>query len=133
MTAVEKRAVFSLAAIFGLRLFGLFLLLPVLAIYAASLPGSSPLYVGLALGAYGLTQAMLQIPFGFLSDRLGRKKIITIGLLIFAFGSIVAALASTIEWVIIGRAIQGGGRFHRQYLHSLPISPEKNSGPRPWR
>jgi MFS family permease len=109
LTAVEKRAVFSLAAIFGLRLFGLFLLLPVLAIYAATLPGSTPLYVGLALGVYGLTQAMLQIPFGLLSDRIGRKKIITIGLLIFAAGSVVAALASTIEWVIIGRAIQGGG------------------------
>ncbi len=116
MSRTEKRAVFSLAAIFGLRMFGLFLLLPVMAVYASSLPGSTPLMVGLTLGAYGLTQAMLQIPFGLLSDRIGRKKIITIGLLIFALGSVVAALASSIEWLVIGRAIQGGGAISSAVL-----------------
>lgn len=90
-------------------MFGLFMLLPVLAIHTAGMPGSTPLKVGIALGAYGLTQALLQIPFGLLSDRLGRKKLITTGLLIFILGSIVAAAASSIEWIIAGRAIQGAG------------------------
>ncbi len=100
---------FSLAGIFGLRLFGLFMLLPVLAIYATGLEGSTPALIGLALGAYGATQAILQIPFGMLSDRLGRKPVIVAGLLIFALGSVIAALADDITGVIIGRAIQGGG------------------------
>ena len=108
-TASERKSVFSLASIFALRMFGLFLLLPVLAIHASGLGDATPFLIGLSLGVYGLTQAIFQIPFGILSDRMGRKKVIAFGLLIFALGSIVAGLASSIEWVIIGRAIQGGG------------------------
>ncbi|XTI73163.1 MFS transporter [Acidithiobacillus sp. AC3] len=107
----EKRAVFSLAGIFGLRLLGLFLVLPVFSVYAHGLRGAAnhPALIGIALGAYGLTQAILQIPFGKLSDRIGRKPIIAIGLLIFAIGSVVAALASSIDGLLIGRIIQGAG------------------------
>tara|TARA_E500000318_G_scaffold93702_1_gene92857 strand:+ start:10 stop:1311 length:1302 start_codon:yes stop_codon:yes gene_type:complete len=88
---------------------GLFMVLPVLALYADTLTGATPLLVGVALGIYGLTQATLQIPFGLLSDRIGRKRVIAMGLLIFAFGSVVAAMADSIGGVILGRALQGGG------------------------
>jgi predicted MFS family arabinose efflux permease len=109
MTPLERRATSSLAAIMALRMLGLFLMLPVLALYAEDLRGHTPFLVGLAMGIYGLTQAVLQIPFAMASDRLGRKQVIVTGLLIFAVGSAVAALAHTIEGVIIGRAIQGAG------------------------
>ena len=109
MLPVEKRAAGSLAGIFALRMLGLFMLLPVLALYAESFEGATPMLMGVALGIYGLTQAMFQIPFGMLSDRIGRKKVIAIGLLIFAAGSVVAAQATTIEGIIIGRALQGAG------------------------
>ncbi len=109
MTGPERRAVAALAGIFALRMLGLFMLLPVLAIYAARLPAATPLLVGLALGIYGLTQGLLQIPFGMASDRFGRKRVITVGLLVFAAGSVVAALADSMAGLIIGRAIQGGG------------------------
>ena len=109
MSAPEKKAVSALAGIFALRMFGLFLLLPVLAIYAARLPASTPLLVGLALGVYGLTQGLFQIAFGIASDRFGRKPVITAGLLVFAVGSLIAALADNIGALIIGRAIQGAG------------------------
>ena len=110
MTPVELRATLSLASIYGLRMLGMFLILPIFAIYASTLPDKpSGLMVGLALGAYGLTQALLQLPFGMASDKYGRKPMIYIGLGIFALGSMVAALAMTIEGVIIGRAIQGAG------------------------
>ncbi len=109
LDAVESRAAFSLAGIFGLRMLGLFLILPVFALYAEHLDGVTPLLAGVAIGAYGLTQAALQIPFGMLSDRLGRKPVIIAGLLIFAAGSAVAAMSETIEGVILGRALQGSG------------------------
>lgn len=110
MTPAELRATLSLASIYGLRMLGMFLILPIFAIYASTLPDKpSGLMVGLALGAYGLTQALLQLPFGMASDRYGRKPMIYIGLGIFAVGSMVAALAMNIEGVIIGRAIQGAG------------------------
>ena len=109
LTANERKAVFSLAGIFSLRMFGLFMLLPVLAIYTHSLEGSTPFLTGLALGTYGLTQALLQIPFGILSDRFDRKKVISIGLLVFAAGSLAAGWSDSIEGLIIGRAIQGAG------------------------
>lgn len=110
MTPLEWRATLSLASIYGLRMLGMFLILPIFAIYASTLPDQpSALMVGLALGAYGLTQALLQLPFGMASDKYGRKPMIYIGLAIFALGSMVAALAMTIEGVIIGRAIQGAG------------------------
>ncbi|MFB1014899.1 MAG: MFS transporter [Alteromonadaceae bacterium] len=106
---IEKRAAFSLATVFGLRMLGLFMILPVFAIYGEELSGYSPIWLGLAIGAYGLTQALLQIPMGILSDKYGRKPIILIGLVIFCFGSIVAAMSDTIYGVVIGRSIQGMG------------------------
>ena len=110
MTPQELRASLSLASIYGLRMLGMFLILPIFAIYAETLPGgASHLMIGLALGAYGLTQAMFQLPFGMASDRYGRKKVIYFGLMLFAIGSLVAAMAHDIVWVMIGRAIQGAG------------------------
>lgn len=109
MTAPERRAASALAGIVGLRMFGLFLILPVFALYAEDLGGVTPTLMGIALGIYGLTQAGLQIPFGMWSDRIGRKPVITIGLLIFALGSVVAALGNDIYVVIAGRALQGAG------------------------
>ncbi|OJW80254.1 MFS transporter [Thiobacillus sp. 65-1402] len=110
MTRAEKRAAAGLAAIFGLRMLGMFLILPVFALYAEHLPGGTDhALVGLALGMYGLTQAILMIPFGMASDRIGRKKVIIFGLLVFALGSFVAATASDIYWTIFGRALQGAG------------------------
>jgi len=110
MNRVEWRASISLASLSGLRLLGLFIILPVFAIYARHLPGGSDLtLVGLAIGAYGLTQAIFQIPFGWLSDRIGRKRVIYGGLLLLAVGSFIAAIATDIWIVILGRVIQGAG------------------------
>jgi MFS family permease len=110
MTATERRASVSLAAIFALRMLGLFLVLPVFALEAARLPGGDdPARVGLAMGIYGLTQGLLQIPFGLASDWLGRKRVIIFGLMVFAMGSFVAMAATDLTWLIIGRSIQGAG------------------------
>jgi predicted MFS family arabinose efflux permease len=110
MTASERRASVSLASIFALRMLGLFLVLPVFALEAAHYPGGQdPARVGLAMGVYGLTQALLQIPLGIASDRWGRKRVILLGLGLFACGSMVAALASSIDMLIVGRALQGAG------------------------
>jgi MFS family permease len=110
MSREEMRAGASLASIFGLRMLGMFLILPVFSVYAPSLAGGGDLFlVGIALGAYGLTQAFFQIPFGIASDVFGRKRVMVIGLLIFAVGSVVAALANDIYWTICGRVIQGAG------------------------
>ncbi|WP_438971660.1 MFS transporter [Methylophaga sp.] len=109
MTALEKRSISGLSLIFALRMLGLFMILPVFSISAHQYSGSTPMLIGLAIGAYGLTQALLQIPFGMLSDRIGRKRVITIGLLLFAAGSAVAAMAESIEMVIAGRLLQGSG------------------------
>jgi len=105
----EKRAVFSLSGIISLRMFGLFMLLPILALYSESLPGNTPLLAGWALGIYGLTQALMQIPFGLLYGRIDPKLTIAIGLVIFALGSVLAGLADTIYQLIAGRALQGAG------------------------
>lgn len=110
MTAVELRASLSLACIFALRMLGLFLVLPVFALEARQYPGGDDVsLVGLAMGLYGLTQAVLQIPFGMASDRFGRKPVILIGLLLFAAGSLMAALAPSLAWLAAGRALQGCG------------------------
>ena len=109
MSASERRASMALAGIFTLRILGLFMILPVFSLHAESYQGYSPVLAGLAIGVYGLTQAVFQIPFGMLSDRIGRKRVITAGLLIFAAGSVVAALADTMWGVVTGRALQGVG------------------------
>lgn len=109
MTPQERRAAFSLAFVFMLRMLGLFLILPVFALYAEHLEGATPLLVGLAIGIYGLSQAALQIPFGVVSDHIGRKPVIVAGLIVFAIGSMIAATADSITGVLIGRAIQGAG------------------------
>ncbi|QIK39239.1 MFS transporter [Caldichromatium japonicum] len=109
MLPAERRAVIGLAAIFSTRMLGLFMVLPVLAVYAYELPGATPFLVGLAVGAYGLTQAIFQIPLGFLSDRVGRKPVIYGGLGLFVLGGAVAALAIDVYWVILGRTLQGSG------------------------
>ena len=110
MTSTERRAAISLAGIFGLRMLGMFLILPVFALYAQTLPGGEDhSLIGLALGMYGLTQAVLMIPFGMASDRYGRKPVIIAGLVIFALGSFYAASADDLWGVLIGRALQGAG------------------------
>ncbi|MEE4202793.1 MAG: MFS transporter [Halieaceae bacterium] len=108
-TSQERRAVLGLAVLYSLRMVGLFMVLPLLGVYAADLAGATPSNVGLALGAYGLTQALLQTPLGWLSDRIGRKPVILGGLAVFIAGSAVAALADSIGGVIAGRFLQGGG------------------------
>ena len=110
MTATERRASASLASIFALRMLGLFLVLPVFALEAARFPGGDdPARVGLAMGIYGLTQALLQIPFGIASDHWGRKRVMLAGLLVFALGSFVAAWAPDLNWLTAGRSLQGAG------------------------
>jgi MFS family permease len=109
LNSIEKKAAFTLATVFGLRMLGLFMILPIFAIYGQELAGYSPIWIGLAIGAYGLTQALLQIPMGILSDKFGRKPIILAGLVVFLLGSIVAAMSETIYGVVAGRALQGMG------------------------
>jgi MFS family permease len=110
MTPLELRASLSLASLYAFRMLGLFLILPVFAVHAHTLPGGNePLLVGLVLGIYSLTQGLLQLPFGMASDRLGRKPVIVFGLVLFALGSVVAAQATDIAWTILGRALQGTG------------------------
>ncbi len=109
LNPLEKRTAVSLAAVFGFRMLGLFMLMPVFAIYGQDLEGFSPIWIGLAIGAYGLTQAILQIPMGLLSDRFGRRRIIVFGLILFAIGSVIAAMADSVYMVTLGRAIQGTG------------------------
>lgn len=110
MTPLERHASLSLALIFALRMLGLFLVLPVFALEAAKFPGGDdPARVGLAMGIYGLTQGLLQLPFGMASDRFGRKRVIVLGLLLFAAGSFLAAMADSLNGLLLGRALQGAG------------------------
>ncbi len=109
MSSIEKLIAFKVSLIMSVRMLGLFMLFPVMSVYAGDYESSTPFLIGMAIGVYGLTQALLQIPFGYLSDRFGRKPILIIGLLIFLLGSVVAANASNIIFVVIGRALQGGG------------------------
>jgi MFS family permease len=109
MTAGERRAAFSMAAIYAVRMLGLFMILPVFSLYASGLEGVTPSLIGLAIGIYGLTQAVFQIPLGMLSDRIGRKPVIVGGLLIFALGSVLAGVTENIHIIILGRALQGAG------------------------
>jgi MFS family permease len=108
-SAPERRTTAALAAVFAMRMLGLFVVLPVLAVYGGRLEDATPLLVGLAIGVYGLLQGLLQIPYGMASDRYGRKRLIYLGLALFALGGLVAAASSSIWGVIVGRAIQGAG------------------------
>ena len=105
----ERRASFTLAGIFGMRMLGLFMIMPIFALYGKDLIGFSPIWVGIVIGVYGLTQAVLQIPAGWLSDRIGRKPVIYAGLTLFALGSVIAAMSDSVYGVAIGRVIQGSG------------------------
>ena len=109
MNSIERRTVFALGMVYATRMLGLFMILPVFALYAEHLEAVTPFLIGIAIGIYGLAQAFLQIPMGKWSDRIGRKPVIIIGLFVFALGSVVAALADSIHGVIIGRALQGAG------------------------
>ena len=109
MSGSETRAAGGLALVFAFRMLGMFMVLPVLATYGMDLAGATPALIGLAIGAYGLTQAVLQIPFGIISDRIGRRPVIYLGLVIFALGSVLAAQADSIWGVIAGRILQGAG------------------------
>jgi len=117
----------ALASIMSIRMLGLFMIFPVFALYAQNLPGATPLLIGLAIGIYGLTQAILQIPFGILSDRFGRKPIIYIGLFIFALGSVIAAMSTSMFGIILGRALQGCGAIASTVLAlTADLSPEEH-------
>ncbi|WP_130617613.1 MFS transporter [Dyella amyloliquefaciens] len=109
LSPLERRSALTLACVISLRLFGLFLIMPVFSLYAQKMPDATPLLIGLALGVYGLGQVLLQIPLGLLSDRIGRKPAITLGLLVFAAGGLVAALSHSLLGIVIGRALQGMG------------------------
>ncbi|MGA1751728.1 MAG: MFS transporter, partial [bacterium] len=108
-TPLESRSILSLSSIMFFRMFGLFLVLPVFSLLAQELEGATPLLIGLAFGGYGLTQAVLQIPFGIWSDRIGRKPVIMAGLLLFIIGSLIAAFADNIYLMIVARLLQGAG------------------------
>jgi MFS family permease len=123
----ELRAAASLAAVFSVRMLGLFMVYPVFAPFARHLAGATPYKIGVALGIYGLSQAVLQLPFGALSDRIGRKTMVVIGLVVFAIGSAVAARASTIDGMILGRLLQGGGAIGSVVLAFVAdLTAEKN-------
>ena len=109
MNSLEKRTAASLSAVFAVRMLGLFMILPILPLFTKELSNATPFLIGLTIGIYGLTQAVFQIPLGLLSDKIGRKSVIIGGLLVFALGSVIAALSNDIYIIIIGRAIQGSG------------------------
>lgn len=127
MNTNERRAMSGLSLVFAFRMLGMFMVLPVLATYGQELEGATPMLIGLAIGAYGLTQAVLQIPFGMLSDRIGRMPVIYAGLLIFAAGSAVAAMADSIEMIIVGRVLQGAGAISAAVMALLSdLTREQN-------
>jgi MFS family permease len=127
-SALELRATLRLASVFGLRMFGLFIILPVFALYARQLPGGdNHTLIGVVLGVYGLTQAILQIPFGWMSDRIGRKPVLYAGLLLFALGSLIGALATNIYLFILARVIQGSGAISAAVLALVAdVTEERN-------
>lgn len=126
MNPQERKATIALASIYALRMLGLMMIIPVFYFYAQNLIGSTSLLIGIAMGIHGLLQGILQIPFGMLSDRYGRKIIITIGLLIFAAGSLLAANANNIYEVILGRGLQGAGAISSAMLALLADNTSEN-------
>jgi len=127
MNSNERLIALKLSLIMSVRMLGLFMLFPVMSVYASDYENSTPFLIGMAIGVYGLTQALLQIPFGYLSDRFGRKPILIIGLLIFLLGSIVAANASNIILIVIGRALQGGGAISAVLMAFLADSVSEDN------
>jgi MFS family permease len=109
MTKLERNLALKISLIMATRMLGLFMIFPIFSVYANNYESVTPFYIGLAIGAYGLTQAFFQIPFGYLSDKYGRKPLLVIGLIIFFFGSVIAANATDIYQVVAGRALQGAG------------------------
>ena len=109
MNSVERIFALKISLVMSVRMLGLFMLFPVMSVYASEYDNSTPFLIGMAIGVYGLTQALLQIPFGYLSDRFGRKPILIMGLIIFFLGSVLAANTSNLILVVLGRALQGGG------------------------
>lgn len=127
MSSIEKRATATLVSLFALRMVGLFLLMPVFSVLGESLGGSTPALIGLAIGIYGLTQCLVQVPFGVLSDRWGRKPVIVFGLGLFAVGGVIAALSHGIWGVIVGRGIQGAGAISAAVMALLAdLTREEN-------
>lgn len=119
MTGAERRVTAVLASLISARMLGLFMLLPVLALYAADMGAAAPILIGLAVGVYGVTQASLQIPLGILSDRIGRRPVIVAGLIVFALGSVAAAMAESVQGLILGRALQGAGAISASVMALL--------------
>ncbi len=129
MTPVELRATWGLGTVFSLRMLGMFMVLPVLTTYGMALQGASETLIGLAIGIYGLAQAIFQIPFGLLSDRIGRKPLIVGGLLLFVLGSVIAASTASIWGIILGRALQGSGAIAAAVMALLSdLTREQNRG-----
>ena len=133
MTPGELRATWGLGTVFSLRMLGMFMVLPVLTTYGMALQGASEALIGLAIGIYGLAQAIFQIPFGLLSDRVGRKPLIVGGLLVFVLGSIIAALSHSIWGIILGRALQGSGAIAAAVMALLSDLTREQIAPKPWR
>lgn len=133
MTPGELRATWGLGTVFSLRMLGMFMVLPVLTTYGMALQGASEALIGLAIGIYGLAQAIFQIPFGLLSDRVGRKPLIVGGLLVFVLGSIIAALSHSIWGIILGRALQGSGAIAAAVMALLSDLTREQTAPKPWR
>lgn len=127
MTSAELRSTWGLGSVFSLRMLGMFMVLPILTSYGMHLQGANEFLVGVAIGIYGLSQALFQIPFGLMSDKIGRKPLIVIGLIIFIIGSIVAALSDSIWGIIIGRALQGAGAISAAVMALLSdLTREQN-------
>jgi len=115
------KKIMPLSMIVALRFFGLFIVLPVLSIYALEMDGATPFLAGLVVGGYAFTQALFQIPFGLMSDKIGRKKTLLVGLLIFIAGSIISALSTNIYMLLLGRFLQGAGAIGSVYLHDADL------------
>ncbi|MBT4122563.1 MAG: MFS transporter, partial [Candidatus Ruthia sp.] len=129
MNKQERFFALKISSIMATRMFGLFMIFPVFSVYATQYENTTPYLIGLAIGIYGLTQALLQIPFGYLSDQIGRKPMLIVGLIIFFIGSVVAANATDIIGVVVGRALQGGGAISAVLMAFLAdfVSPDQRA------